>query len=535
MSDSAPRHGGPVPPPAGGPSVEALFERYGPAFRWLVTLTALTGTISCILSSTIVNVALPEITGALGMGQEEGQLLSTGFLAANTGAMLLNAWAVERFGYRVTYLGSLVVFVVASIFAGMAGSTGLMVACRVAQGAAAGLLQPLSMQLIFLVYPPERRGTAMGMFSFGVVMAPAIGPALGGVLVDAFSWHAVFYLCLPTAFLGMVMGLFFMPGKRDQVAGRPFDWLGCVLLVLALGTLLKGLTDGQHYGWGSNRVVGELVVAFCASLGFLGWQMMARAPLMDPRVFAERGFAMASMVAFIYGAAIFGSTYLLPLLVQTVQGYTPTRSGLVLMPAGIVVAFVFLLAGRLADVIPPWMPVTAGLLIFAVSCWLIGGVGTDTPFWGLAWWILIGRIGLGFTMPSMNVGAMRALPPRLFGQGAGSINFMRMLGGAFGTNLLAVYLERRTQLHAETLNHFIDGGSATLEARRLLEQMYHIGGIPDLIARDAAHDFLQRMVTAQAGMLGFRDAFLAVALACLMALLPALTLRQKPPGAVTRR
>lgn len=525
MSERAPR----------ADSVEALFERYGPAFRWLVTLTALTGTVSCILSSTIVNVALPEIMGALGMGQEEGQLLSTGFLAANTGAMLLNAWAVDRFGYRVTYLGSLAVFIAASIMAGMAGSAGLMVACRVAQGAAAGLLQPLSMQLIFLVFPPERRGTAMGMFSFGVVMAPAVGPALGGVLVDAFSWHAVFYLCLPTAFLGMGMGLFFMPGKREEVARIAFDWLGALLLALALGTLLMGLTDGQHHGWHSNRVVGELAVACCATLGFLLWQLKSPAPLMDPRVYAERGFAMAALVAFIYGAAIFGSTYLLPLLVQTVQGYTPTRSGLVLMPAGIVVAFVFLAAGRLADFIPPWIPVSLGLLIFALSCWLIGGVGTDTPFWGMAWWILLGRIGLGFTMPSMNVGAMRALPPRLFGQGAGSINFIRMLGGAFGTNLLAVYLERRIQLHAELLNGLIDGGLPTLEARRLVEQLFNIGGLPDLLARDAAHDFLQRMVAAQAGLLGYRDAFLLVAVACLVALLPGLTLRQKPPGMAGRR
>ena len=162
-------------------SVEALFERYGPAFRWLVTLTALTGTISCILSSTIVNVALPDIMGALGMGHEEGQLLSTGFLAANTGAMLLNAWAVERFGYRVTYLGSISVFVVASIMAGMAETSGLMVACRVAQGAAAGLLQPLSMQLIFLVFPPEVAKEMMPPNNTSASMPPMKNRALFGL------------------------------------------------------------------------------------------------------------------------------------------------------------------------------------------------------------------------------------------------------------------------------------------------------------------------------------------------------------------
>jgi len=468
--------------------------------------------------------------GALGMGHEEGQLLSTGFLAANTGFMLLNAWAVERFGFRRTYGFAIIVFIISSILAGVATSTGVMVACRVAQGAAAGLLQPLSMQVIFLVFPAERRGTAMGLFSFGVVMAPAIGPALGGFMVDEFSWHAVFFLSLPTAALGLVMSFFFMPGRLATGAARGFDWLGCALLAIAIGTLLSGLTDGQHDGWNSDRVVGQLAVAAAATLGFVIWQAITPAPLMNLRVFRHGGFTAAALVAFIYGGAIFGSTYLLPLLTQVVQGYTPTRSGMIMMPGGLVVAFVFLMAGRMADFVPPWLPVCAGLGIFALSCWLMSFVGTDTDFWQLAIWILIGRVGLGLTMPNMNVGAMRALPPELFGQGAGAINFFRMLGGAFGTNLLSVYLERRTQLHAETLGPLLDGGSATIEARRLLESLYAQGGLPEVIRRDAAHDFMMRMVEAQAQMLGFRDAFLIVGILCLLAILPGLTLRQKPPG-----
>lgn len=513
-----------------GPSIEEMFARHGPAYRWWVTLAALTGTVSTILSSTIVVVALPDIMGALGMGHEEAQLLSTGFLAANTGFMLLNAWAVERFGFRATYVFAIATFVVASIFAGIATDTGVMVVCRVAQGAAAGLLQPLAMQLIFLVFPPERRGTAMGIFSFGVVMAPAIGPALGGVLVDEFSWHAVFFLSVPTALAGLFLGLVFMPGRLATGTPRAFDGWGAALLAIAIGTLLWGLTDGQHYGWGSDRVVIQLCIAAAASLAFVGWQAVAPAPLMNLAVFRHWGFAAAAAVAFIYGAAIFGSTYLLPLLVQLVQGYTPTRSGLIMMPAGFAVAFAFLIAGRLADIMPPWLPVCAGLLLFAWSSWLIAQVGTDTAFWELAFWILIGRVGLGLTMPNMNVGAMRALPPALFGQGAGSINFFRMLGGAFGTNLLAVHLEQRSQMHGEALNAQMDGGSAMLEARRLLEALYAQGGLPEVMRRDAAHDFLTRMVEAQAGLMGFRDAFLAIGIACLFAVLPGLTLRQKPPG-----
>jgi DHA2 family multidrug resistance protein len=517
-----------------GPSIEALFARYGGAFRWLVTLTALTGTVSCILSSTIVNVALPDIMGALGMGHEEGQLLSTGFLAANTGFMLMNAWSVERFGFRITYVASISVFVAASIVAAIGSDPGLMVLCRVAQGAAAGLLQPLSMQIIFLVFPPERRGTAMGMFSFGVVMAPAIGPTLGGVLVDTFSWHAVFFLCLPTSILGLVMGMLFMPGRVNKGIARGFDWLGAALLALAIGLLLAGLTDGQHHGWNSDHVVIELTGAAAASIAFIAWQAYAPAPLMNLAVFRHGGFVAAALVAFIYGAAIFGSTYLLPLLVQIVQGYTPTRAGLILMPAGLAVAVIFLIAGRLADILPPWQPVCAGLLCFALSCWLIGDVGTDTPFWTLAIWILIGRVGLGLTLPNMNVGAMRALPPHLLGQGAGSINFFRMLGGAFGTNLLSVLMERRGQFHAEALWSRVEGSPIALETRRLLEGLYTQGGIPEVIRRDAAYEFMTRIIEAQAGLLGFRDAFLAVAVICLVAILPGLTLRQRPPGARAR-
>ncbi|MDB5382870.1 MAG: Drug resistance transporter, EmrB/QacA subfamily [Rhodospirillales bacterium] len=507
-----------------------MFLRYGPAYRWLVTLTALAGTISGILSSTIVVVALPDITGALGMGQEEAQLLSTGFLAANTGFMLVNSWAVERFGFRLTYVFATGVFVAASLLAGFATETAVIIVCRVAQGAAAGLLQPLSMQIIFLVFPPERRGTAMGMFSFGVVMAPAIGPTLGGVLVDEYSWHAVFFLSLPTAMLGMFLGLLFMPGRIAEGAAKRFDWVGAALLALAIGTLLAGLTDGQRSGWGSHAVLVQLTVAASATIAFIGWECVCEAPLMNPRVFAFGGFAAACMVAFIYGAAIFGSTYLIPLLVQIVQGYTPTRAGLVMMPAGMAVAITFLVAGRMADVMPPWLPVCVGLAFFAVSSWLIGGVGTDTSFWELAIWILIGRVGLGLTMPNMNVGALRALPPQMIGQGAGTINFCRMLGGAFGTNLLAILLERRTELHAEALNAQLDGRSATLEARRLLESLYAQGGLPEVVRRDAAYDFLTRMVEAQAHLLGFRDAFLVIGLICLLAILPGLTLRQRPPG-----
>lgn len=516
-------------------SVEALFLRYGPAYRWLVTITAMIGTIATILSSTITNVALPEVMGAFGIGQDQAQLLSTGFLAAVTGTMLLNAWAVDSFGCRLTYVAAVAVFVAGSAVSGLAPSEGMLIAGRVMQGAAAGLLQPLAMQLIFHVFPADRRGSAMGIYAVGVVLAPALGPTIGGLLVDDYGWRSVFFLAVPFSLVGLGLGIVFMPDRAADGPRRPFDWLGFGLLVLALFALLTGLSSGQREGWGSNRVVFELGLAGAATLGFVLWELRVGAPLLNPRLFANRGFAGASAVALVYGACIFGTTYLAPLFVQVVQGYTATRAGLLLMPAGLMMVIVFPIAGRLADRLPAWQPIVLGLLLFALSCWLMAGVDTDTSFWGLAIWILIGRVGLGLAMPSMNAGALRALPPRWLGQGAGAINFARQMGGALGVNLLSILLEQHTELYAQTIITTQDGtaGSATLEFLRLADGLLRQDGVPDTQVLGGTYDVLSHVVQAQAGMLGFRDSFLAAAAACLIAMLPAMAMHRPARRAAT--
>ncbi|MCO6415024.1 multidrug efflux MFS transporter [Siccirubricoccus sp. KC 17139] len=509
-------------------TLETLGRRFGPFYRWLVTATAIIGTLSTILASTIVNVALPDIMGAFGIGQDHAQLLSTGFLAAVTGTMLLNAWFTESFGHRATYLGAVALFLSGSALCGFAPNEAVLILGRILQGASAGMMQPLGTQIIFQVFPPEKRGSAMGLAAVGIVLAPALGPTLGGVLVDHYGWRSVFVLSVPSALLGSGLAMVFMPDRAESGPRRRFDAPGFLLLILALLALFTGLSTGQREGWGSEPVVGALAAATLAILGFLLWELWTPVPLLNPRIFAHRGFAGAFAVAIVYGACIFGTTYLLPLFVQTVQGYTATRAGLVLMPAGLIMLVVFPVAGRLADRLPPWQPVAFGLLLFALSSWLLRGVHTDTPFWSMALMVLVGRVGLGFTMPSMNAGALRALPPRFLGQGAGGINFARQFGGALGTNLLAITLERHTELHAQALTPSQDGsGAGTLEFLRQAQALLRQDGVPETETLAGAYELLSRAVAAQASMLGFRDSFLWVALACLAAVLPALATRRK--------
>ncbi|TDH59316.1 DHA2 family efflux MFS transporter permease subunit [Dankookia rubra] len=508
-------------------TLEALGQRFGPSYRWLVTITAIIGTVASILSSTIVNVALPDIMGAFGIGQDHAQLLSTGFLAAVTGTMLMNAWLVESFGFRATYAAAVGLFLFGSVVAGVAPNEGLLILGRILQGASAGMLQPLMTQIVFQVFPAEKRGSAMGIAAIGVVLAPALGPTVGGLLVDNYGWRSVFFLAMPVALLGLAMGLVFMPSAVSPQRRR-FDLAGFLLLVTGLLALFMGLSSGQREGWGAGRVDAELGLAALAATGFVLWELHTPAPLLNPRVFGNIGFAGAFCVALIYGASIFGSTYLIPLFVQTIQGYTATRAGLVLMPAGLVMVVVFPIAGRLADRLPAWQPMVAGLLLFACSTWLLRGVDTDVPFWTLALWIMVGRVGLGLTMPSMNAGALRALPPRFLGQGAGAINFARQFGGALGVNLLSILLEQKTELHAQTLTPTQDGSSAaTLEFLRLTQSLLRQDGVPETELLGGSYDYLARVLAAQAGMLGFRDSFLAVTIACLVALLPAMALRRR--------
>jgi EmrB/QacA subfamily drug resistance transporter len=515
--------------PAGwaGPSLADLSVRWGASYRWLVTLAAMIGTIATILSATIVNVALPQVMGAFGIGQDHAQLISTAFLAAVTATMLLNGWLVDSFGYRLTYAAAIAMFVAGSIVSGFAPAEGVLIIGRVLQGAAAGMVQPLGMQIIFQVFPAERRGSAMGLYAVGVVLAPALGPTLGGVLVDGFGWRAVFFMGVPVALLGLALGLVFMPGPAPDGLRRRFDWPGFALLATALLALLTGLASGQRHGWGSGRVVAELGLAAAAAVGFVAWELRTGAPMLDPRLFAVRNFACSSAVGLVYGMALFGSTYLAPLFVQTVQGYTATQAGLLLMPAGLAMVVVFPIAGRIADRLPAPTPIGVGLVLFGISAWLMVGLGTDTPFWTFAIWILIGRIGFGLAMPSMNAGALRALPPHWVGQGSGAINFARQFGGALGVNLLSIFLERQTQAHAQALTATQDGRGATQELLRQVERTLMQDGIADGVRQALAQDYLGQLILAQASMLAFRDAFLALAATCLVALVPVAIMRRR--------
>ena len=503
-------------------SPQVLSERYGPSYRWYVTVTGMVGVVSMVLAMTTVNVAVPDVMGAFGIGQDQAQWMSSAYAAAMTAGMLMNAWLTGVLGERRTFVGSLVFFSIGALLGGSAPTEDTLIFSRVLQGFSAGIAQPLVMATIFTVFPPERRGMAMGVFGLGVVFAPAIGPTMGGLMIEYFSWRYVFYISLPFCVLAAGMGMLFMPTRPLPRTIPAFDWLGFALLCIALLGLMTGIADGQREGWSSDTIVARLVAGGAAAVGFIAWERHTPRAMLDVRIFANVEFSAAAMVAFIFGAGMMGSTYVIPVFVQTIIGFTPLLAGLMMMPAGIMLAFIFPLAGRMADAIPASTMIIAGLLLFALGFALMTTADVDTTFWTLVGLVMVSRLGLGFINPSLNASSLKAVAADKVRQAAGVANFMRQLGGAFGINLMVAFFEIRTRFHADALTATQGWDNRTTQ--RLLQQVEQLmqrSGLPFQQQKAGAYEYLSSILHAKAQMLAFSDTFIVVGVVALLALIPA--------------
>ncbi|GAB3766015.1 MDR family MFS transporter [Ramlibacter monticola] len=480
-------------------SVAVLRERHGPNYRWLLMMALMVGVMASIMSSTVVNVAIPDMSHYFGLNQERAQWVSSGFMVAMTISMLTTPWLLARFGYRRTYVGTMVLLMAGGILGGVAMQYPLVLGARVAEGFAAGVVQPIPAIIMLRAFEPHEQGRASGMFGMGVVLAPALGPSIGGLLVDGFGWRSIFFMVVPFCLASIWLAYRYVPttapgGGIAASGGTRLDWRGLVLGSVGTLCLLNGLLEIRG---GDPRLAGGLLLGALAALAaMIAWLRRARRSgreaLINLDLFGYRTYTMGTLVAFIYGIALFGSTYLLPVYMQTGLQLPASHVGTILLPSGIVLAITIGLAGRLTTRLPTRVLVGVGLLLLALSFALMPTVHLETGLWVLVAWAILGRIGLGFILPSLNLGAMRPLAKALIPQGASAINFLRMLGGAAGVSLCAIVLEWRLAAHG---------------------------------------DALTRPGTSPARLAAFNETFLLLAAICALALVAAWQLRD-PPGTV---
>ncbi len=439
-------------------------------------LTVVLATGAMVVEATIINVAIPTIMREFVIGPEAAQWLSAGFLGAMVTTMLLASWFERRFGPRTTYAGALVLFSLASLAGGLAESIPVLIAARVAQGAISGLVQPLGLVVIFRVFAPSERGRAMSVFGLGVVLAPALGPAVGGYLVDLVSWRAIFFVTLPLCVGGVFLSLRYLPERDCEIPFQRFDAVGLALMGSFIFFLLTGFAVGNAEGWTSLTFQFRLAICFFLTVALVGWEMHFPHPLLQFRLFHNSHFAASALVAFAYGLGLYGSTYLVPLYVQSVLHYDAGLSGLLLMPGGLAMAVSIILTGRLLDRFAAQQLIVTGLLFFAASLLLIAIGDVADSFAVLAVLLALGRVGLGMTIPSLNLGALQLIESPQLAQASGTLNFIRQLGGAIGVNVLTTLFSR---LNAGGLH---SGLAAAASMERAFNVCFAIVGMVFLLA-----------------------------------------------------
>lgn len=441
-----------------------LLERFGERHKWLVLIVVALGTVAAVLSTTSFNVAIPALVARFGLGQERVQWAITGFMGAMTLAMLPTPWLLDRFGFRRCFLLAIGVLTTASIAGSLADSFPLVVAARIVQGCAAGLLQPLGTVVVMRLFPAASQGRASGMLGFGIVLAPAVAPALGGMLLDHFGWSAIFLINLPFCLIAGLAGFFLLPAAGAPKNGV-FDWFGVGLLSLGTVSTVEGVASLHHSGladWWTDLQLALAVVAFGL---FLWHARRAASPIIHLTLFRDRPFAMGVLVSFIYGFGLYASTYLIPVFLQNVLGLSATRAGFALLPAGFALAIFIAIGGRLADKYSPQWITIGGLLLFGFSFLLLALAGGGVAYSELVGVTVLGRIGLALILPSLSLAALRGLEIHQLGQSSMVMSYVRQLGGVLGIAMSAVFIEWRQAVY---------GSSGDAAARAFAESFWMV-------------------------------------------------------------
>lgn len=428
---------------------EALSARYGERYKWMILFILAAGSVAGVLCASSFNVAMPALTGHFKLGQGQVQWAMTGFLAAMTIGMLPTSWLLDRLGFRVVFLLALAVLTVASVAGYFAPSFALVVAARVFQGAAAGMLQPIGVLALMRLFPPQIQGKASGILIFSIALTPAVAPSLGGALLDHFGWETIFLLGTPFAAIAAVCAIYLLPAPRE-IKRKPFDWPGLIWLTVGAIALIESVSSLQHSGLFSPWTLGQFALAFIASALYYRHARRHADPLIHLDLFRQRTFTLGTLVAFVYGFGLYASTYLIPVFLQNALAFKAGAAGMALLPSGIALVVMLPLAGRLADRYPPKWITVVGLIVFGASFLIFSALGGGIGYAEIISATVIGRIGLGMILPALNLATLRHMEPHQLGQASVVTSYARQLGGVMGVAVLAVFVEWRETLHGAT-------------------------------------------------------------------------------------
>ena len=487
-----------------------------PAHKWIIAGSVMLGTIMAVLDTTIVNVALPSISGTMGATIEQITWVVTGYILANVIIMPLVALLSQRFGRKNFYLASVVIFTLASMACGLARNLPTMVFFRALQGIGGGVLLTVSQAILRETFPAEEQGTAMGIFGLGVVLAPAFGPTLGGWLIDKYSWPWIFYINVPIGIINLLLVSRFVEDPPYLIRRQgDIDWLGLGLMIVGLGALQLMLESGQRNDWFESGFVVRLAVLAVVGLSLFVWrELTAEHPAVDLRILKNVSFASATALGGVLGIALNGSLFLLPLFLQNLLGYPAMKSGLALMPRSLAMAVIMPIGGRFYNKLGPRLLVGVGLIVTGLSFWQLSHLTSQVGFMDILWPQVWQGVGFSLIFVALSTAALATIARPEVTAATGLYNVSRQVFGSVGIAISATQLTAGVTRYHSILAE--QAGVANAAAVSWLSSvtgaMMARTGVDAQTAHQQALKLLDGIVTRQATVLSYNRIFVLVSL-----------------------
>ena len=497
---------------------------------WLIAIAVMSSTFMEVLDTTVVNVSLPHIAGSLSASTDEATWTLTSYLVANAIILPMTGWLAGRFGRKRLLLMAVTGFTLSSFFCGFAPSLGFLIIFRVIQGACGGGLQPLSQAILLESFPAEKRGQAMAFWALGIVVAPMLGPVAGGWLTDNYSWRWVFYINIPIGVIAILLTQAFVfdpPYLRRERTG--IDYWGIGMLVVGMGALQVMLDKGQEEDWFGSHFI--LVLAILAVVGLGGLiirELKTPHPVIDLSVFKYRSYAVGTFLMTVVGFVLYGSTVLLPLLMQELLGYTATHAGITNLPRGLA-SFLFMpVVGILTGKVDSRKLLAVGLSATAGAMFVVSTFSLDVGFWNFWWPLMLQGAGLGLIFVPLTTVTNDPIPRERMGNATSIFNLMRNIGASVGISTVETLQFRRMQAHINVLGQHVNQASPqTRAALGGLRQTFMSRGANAVTADHQAYGALWGIVQRQASMLSYNDVFRFLG-GMFLIMLPLLFLMKKP-------
>jgi DHA2 family multidrug resistance protein len=500
---------------------------------WLIAVSVMLATFMEVLDTSIASVALPYIAGSLSATNDEATWVLTSYLVANAIVLPASTWFSLKFGRKRFLVVCIIIFTVSSFACGAATSLGMILLARAVQGAGGGALQPLSQSILLESFPPDKRGSALAVFALGVVVAPVLGPTLGGYLTDTYSWRWAFYINIPIGILAVLLIMRFVedpPYIKNAKPGR-IDAIGLGLLAVWLGALQIILDKGQEDDWfGATWIRWTAALLVISFVAFIVRQLVADKPLVDLRVFKHRNFRIGCLLIAIFGGALYGLITLLPLFYQELLGYTAYAAGWAVSPRGIGAIIAMPIIGILTAKIDNRWLIAMGFAMFGISGLWFGEVNLAISQWSFLWAIIISGFGSGSVFVPLSATTVAGLPNEEIGNASGLYNLFRNVGGSIGISVVNTIVARHEQLHQTELVHSLAPSSHNFQqqATQLAAYLYQQGYGPVESVRKA-YALIGVELSGQARLWSYVDDFRYLALAC-FACIPIVFLLKKTVG-----